>query len=90
MIQRKPDLIETDLDHELILLDPVSQEMFSLNDTGRALWRSLPQPDVEALTGILVTGHHAPLDRARCDAAAWLDMVREAGLLLEPAGGAAG
>jgi hypothetical protein len=46
-----PSIIETDLEHELILLDPVSQEMFSLNETGRAIWRALPGrtvPDVAA------------------------------------------
>jgi hypothetical protein len=87
MIARKPDIIETDLDHELILLDPSSQEMFSLNPTGRTLWRALPRSDAPALADVLVTVHGADPAAALADARAWLDTMRDTGLLLEPVDG---
>jgi hypothetical protein len=38
-----PDVIETELPDELILLDPATREMFSLNATGRVAWRALAE-----------------------------------------------
>jgi hypothetical protein len=46
----RPGLIETDLGSELILLDPETQEMFSLNATGRTAWRHLA---AEPLSGVV-------------------------------------
>jgi hypothetical protein len=42
MFVRAPDVIATDLQHEMILLDPRNGEMFALNETGRYLWLRLP------------------------------------------------
>jgi hypothetical protein len=36
-------VIETDLSEELILLDPATREMFSLNAAGRVVWRALAE-----------------------------------------------
>ena len=41
--RRNPAVIETDLPDELILLDPVTREMFSLNATGRIVWQALAE-----------------------------------------------
>lgn len=38
-----PQVIETELPDELILLDPATREMFSLNATGRVVWRALAE-----------------------------------------------
>jgi hypothetical protein len=38
-----PSVVETDLPDELILLDPATREMFSLNATGRIVWRALAE-----------------------------------------------
>jgi hypothetical protein len=38
-----PAVVETDLPEELILLDPATREMFSLNATGRIVWRALAE-----------------------------------------------
>ncbi|PYE55653.1 PqqD family protein [Deinococcus yavapaiensis] len=35
-------VIVTDLEDELVLLDPSTQAMFSLNRVGRWLWQALP------------------------------------------------
>jgi len=87
MYRRKPDLIETDLVHELILLDPVTQEMFSLNPTGRTLWRALPQPDAAALAAVLVRAFDVSPAAAAEDAENWLATMRDAELLLDPMDG---
>jgi hypothetical protein len=42
MFRPADEVIVTDLGNELILLDPRSGEMFSLNDTGRCVWFALP------------------------------------------------
>jgi len=38
----KPGVVATDLETEVVLLDPETREMFSLNATGRVVWRALP------------------------------------------------
>jgi hypothetical protein len=38
-----PAVVETDLGDELILLDPATRQMYSLNATGRAVWRALTE-----------------------------------------------
>ncbi len=48
-----PDIVATDLDDELVLLDPATQKIFSLNATGRAIWQALPA-DRRTLTNHLV------------------------------------
>jgi hypothetical protein len=42
-------VIVTDLTNELILLDPVNQEMYALNASGRLVWYGLP---AESLTDL--------------------------------------
>jgi hypothetical protein len=59
-----PHVIETDLGHELILLDPATQEMFSLNETGRRLWRALPAPETELVRAVVDAYDVSPDDAA--------------------------
>ena len=40
-------LIETDLERELVLLDPETRLMYSLNATGRVVWRALGESEDE-------------------------------------------
>ena len=35
------DVIATDLDNELVLLDPTTRAMFTLNATGRVIWQQI-------------------------------------------------
>jgi hypothetical protein len=60
-------VIETELEHELILLDAATQEMFSLNDTGRAIWRALPGRTVRDVADELT--RHFELTVAEAEAA---------------------
>lgn len=71
---RNPDIIETDLADELILLDPSSQEMFSLNETGRLVWRSLPDQGIEGVTDQLIDLFEVSPEQAEADV---LDVVEK-------------
>lgn len=73
-------VIETDLDDELVLLDPDTQQMYSLNETGRWLWRRLPESP-KALAQGLAESFAVGLEQARNDVAELLAELREAGLL---------
>ena len=81
MYDKIAGIIETDLAEELILLDPASGEMFSLNDTGRRVWRALPAPSVEALAGALVAEVDVDQATAERDVKALLDHLVRAGLV---------
>ncbi|MGH7573903.1 MAG: PqqD family protein, partial [Longimicrobiales bacterium] len=48
-----PDVIATDLGHELILLDPGSGQMYGLNETGRLVWLTLPSRSVENIAATI-------------------------------------
>jgi hypothetical protein len=76
-----PSIIETDLEHELILLDPVSQEMFSLNDTGRAIWRALPGRTVPDVAEELTRHFDVARDVAEAEVRALVGRLLEAGLI---------
>lgn len=86
-----PDVIETDLESELILLDPGTQEMFSLNETGRRVWRSLPAREA-ALVDAVVAAFDVARDTAAADVRRLLAELVEAGLVeaREDAAGAQG
>ena len=79
-------LIETDLEHELILLDPETQEMFSLNGTGRWVWQKLPNRSPEEVAGELADCFGVPVEQAHADVQALVAELREAGLLRPDAG----
>jgi Coenzyme PQQ synthesis protein D (PqqD) len=77
----KPGLIETELDQELILLDPETQEMFSLNGTGRWVWRGLPDRSAGELAQELATHFGLTADEARADVDEMVAELLEAGLI---------
>jgi hypothetical protein len=79
--RRKPGVIETDLGDELVLLDPATREMFSLNATGRLLWRLLPDDGVEGVVRGIVDGFEVDEITARADALALVAELRRAGLV---------
>jgi hypothetical protein len=77
----KPGLSETDLERELVLLDPETRLMFSLNETGRAVWRALGESEDELarrLSGRFATAFEA----AREDVRRLLDDLARAGLIV--------
>lgn len=86
MYTRNPSVIETDLEHELILLDPGSGEMFSLNDTGRRVWRSLPAESVELVAAHLVASMEVDQETAERDVRTLLDALVAARLVASSPG----
>lgn len=80
----KPGLIETDLGSELILLDPETQEMFSLNPAGREAWRHLGAEALPAVVDRVVAAFEVERPTAEADVRALVRRLLEAGLV-EPA-----
>ena len=66
---------------ELILLDPDSQEMFSLNESGRAIWRALPGRSVDEVAALLATEYEVEEAAARLDVRGLVTRLAGAGLL---------
>jgi sensor domain CHASE-containing protein len=78
----KPGIIETDLDDELVLLDPKTQGMFSLNATGRVIWHGLKNTEsLEAIAQKLEQQFTVNLEQARQDAQALITELEKAGLI---------
>lgn len=75
------DVIESPLEHELILLDASTQEMFSLNPTARLVWQALRRGGVtEALNQVLAK-FDVPRERAEADVTALAAEFVKHGLL---------
>ena len=78
--QCRADVIVTDLQDELVLLDPGSVEMFSLNAVGRAVWLALPTSPAHAAEQI-VAAFDVDEDTALEDTMALLQELYGAGLV---------
>ena len=85
---RKASVIETNLDAELVLLDPETRQMYSLNPVGRAIWRALPEHTVAILAGEITRAFDVEHDRALGDVRRILGELLDVGLSV-PAGDAA-
>jgi sensor domain CHASE-containing protein len=78
----KPGVIETDLDDELVLLDPRTQGMFSLNATGRVIWHGLKNAEnLESIAQKLEQQFTVNLEQAQIDASALIAELEKAGLI---------
>ncbi|HEU4585696.1 MAG TPA: PqqD family protein [Gemmatimonadaceae bacterium] len=77
---RRTGIIETDLGAELILLDPTTEEMFSLNDVGRLVWRELDEAPIETIVDRVVGAFDVGYEVAASDVRALLDQLLRAGL----------
>lgn len=82
-------VIETDLGNELVLLDPETQQMYSLNETGRCIWRALPASGEGPLIDALVAAYDVSREAAEADMRRILAELLDAGLI-EVRGDAAG
>ena len=80
--RRLDGVIETELDTELILLDPASQAMFSLNAVGARIWRLLDSANDAAIVAAVVTDFDVDDATASRDVAVLLGQLAEAGLLV--------
>ena len=74
-------VIETDLPGELILLDSASQQMFSLNETGRAIWRALPNKTVAGVVETLQERFDVPEEIASLEVQTLVKTLLDAGLI---------
>ena len=92
-----PAVIETDLGEELVLLDPATREMFSLNATGRLVWRALsegggggaPGRAVERAVERIVAAFEVDADAARADVDTLVSRLAAAGLIVASVEGGA-
>jgi len=84
---RKGSVIETNLETELVLLDPETRQMYSLNPVGRAIWRAIPEHTVAALAGEITEAFDVEYDRALGDVCRIVGDLLEVGLIV-PAGDA--
>ncbi len=75
-----PDILTTDLQDELILMDAAGGVMFSLNATGRLLWHSLPA-STEALVQRLVEQYDLAPQDALSDVQYLLGELEQRGLI---------
>lgn len=76
-----PGLIQTDLESELVLLDPATQQMFSLNPTGRTLWFALREHPLRDAVAQVTEQFDVSLEQATADALALVGDLCDAGLL---------
>lgn len=74
------DVVVTDLDDDLVLLDPKSGEMFALNESGRCVWHALDQ-GLDAAAAALVDAFDVPPERAHADVRALVAELVAAGLV---------
>jgi hypothetical protein len=66
--RHNPSVVVTDLEDELVLLDPISKQMFSLNAVGRVLWFELPAQGLQAALERVTRLFDVTFDQARTDA----------------------
>ncbi len=77
----QPELIETDLEDELVLMEPASGKMFGLNVTGRFVWRALPDETLEQIANRLAEHFGISYEEAVQDTSELLDALCNAGLV---------
>lgn len=78
----KPGVIETDLDDELVLLDPKTQGMFSLNATGRVIWHGIKNAEsLESIAQKLEQQFTVSFEQAQQDASTLIADLEKAGLI---------
>ena len=78
------NLIETDLDTELVLLNPETQAMFSLNTTGRLIWQQLQKSGVKGASQAVTSQFDVNFSQAEKDTETLVASLLEAELI-EPA-----
>jgi Coenzyme PQQ synthesis protein D (PqqD) len=79
--RHNPSVVVTDLDDELVLLDPVSKQMFSLNTVGRLLWLELPRQGLDAVLEQITKSFAVSPEQAREDAMGLIENLTKSKLL---------
>ena len=79
---RDEDIIATDLDDEVVLLNPTTRAVFTLNPTGRAVWHRLASAaSLDELVAVLVAEFAVDEATAARDVRVLLDDFAAAGLV---------
>jgi hypothetical protein len=81
MYRASPDVIATDLEHEVVLLDPRNGEMYALNATGRSIWFALPARSPDELANMLTTRFDVGRVQALRDVQSLVATLQGAGLV---------
>jgi Coenzyme PQQ synthesis protein D (PqqD) len=76
-----PDLIETDLEQELLLLNPNDQQIFSLNETGMLIWRAIQNNTLSHVPSQLVEYYEVSLEEAQHDVLFLVIQLQDKGLI---------
>jgi Coenzyme PQQ synthesis protein D (PqqD) len=79
--RHNPSVIVTDLEDELVLLDPVSKQMFSLNAVGRVLWLALPKQGLQGSVEQITRSFDVSPEQAQTDALALIESLTSSKLL---------
>jgi hypothetical protein len=79
--RHNPSVVVTDLDDELVLLDPTSKQMFSLNAVGRVLWQELPRQGLNGALERITEAFDVSPEQARADAVMLIEGLSKKGLL---------
>jgi Coenzyme PQQ synthesis protein D (PqqD) len=74
-------VVETDLGDELVLLNVATRGMFTLNATGRTIWRGYSAGGVERAVTDLETQFEVSAPQARIDTLALLSELHAQGLI---------
>lgn len=82
MFVHNPDVIVTELEGELVLLNPRTQAIFSLNATGSLIWEHLGNSSAEDHAARLAERFLVDLETARRDVDALTKRLETAGLIL--------
>lgn len=77
-----PDVIVTDFEDELVLLDPSNGEMFGLNACGRRIWLELPTKSITQIAEALCLDFQVTPERAFADVNTVLTALVDAGLVV--------
>jgi hypothetical protein len=81
MYRTSADVIATDLEHELVLLDPRNGEMYALNEAGRSVWFAMPARSPDELANMLTTRFDVGTAQALLDVQSLVAALQGAGLV---------
>lgn len=68
------DVIATDLDNELVILNPATRALFTLNETGRVVWTGLVEDmSFDVIVANVVSEFAVDAEQARADITRLID-----------------
>lgn len=74
-------IIETDLENELVLLHPENRNMYSLNETGRIIWKNLENLGFEGAINQVLKEYDTTKEQAMRDAEKLLQELIQANFI---------